>query len=105
VGSRTMVLHLLTTPDQAGAPGPAQVGFVVTRAVGGAVLRNRVRRRLRHLVRERLPELPAGSLLVVRALPAATGASYGELREDLGRCLHRVLPASSRVPAETVMQP
>ena len=94
-GSGTVVLHLLESP----APGsePAAVGFVVGRAVGGAVVRNRVRRRLRHLVRDRLAELPAASTLVVRALPAAADASYGELRDDLGRCLQRVLPTPERV--------
>src|SRR4051794_5742508 len=40
-GSRTVVLHLLEAP--AAGPGPATAGFVVSRAVGGAVVRNRVR--------------------------------------------------------------
>jgi ribonuclease P protein component len=111
-GSGTVVLHLLESP--APGPLPATVGFVVSRAVGGAVVRNRVRRRLRHLVRDRLAELPAASTLVVRALPAAADASYGELRDDLGRCLQRVLPTPERVgprragprePVESVSQP
>src|SRR5215813_4730379 len=38
-----------------------RAGFVVSRAVGGAVARNRVRRRLRHLMRDRLVSLPAGA--------------------------------------------
>ncbi|MFC4018503.1 ribonuclease P protein component [Micromonospora sp. GCM10011542] len=62
---------------------PARAGFVVSKAVGNAVVRNRVKRRLRALVRERLPELPAGSTLVVRALPAAAEASYPRLGADL----------------------
>jgi len=94
-GSRTVVLHLLEAP--AAGPGPATAGFVVSRAVGGAVVRNRVRRRLRHLVRDRLADLPEASVLVVRALPPAADASYGELREDLGRCLQRVLRTPARV--------
>ena len=67
------------------------------RTVGGAVVRNRVRRRLRHLVRERLAELPAASVVVVRALAGSGDATYGELRDDLGRCLDRVLPATRTV--------
>jgi ribonuclease P protein component len=51
--------------------------------VGGAVERNRVRRRLRHLVRDHLDQLPPGSLLVIRALPAARTAPYGRLADDL----------------------
>lgn len=62
---------------------PVRAGFVVSKAVGGAVIRNRVRRRLRHLVRERLSALPAGATLVVRALPGAAEASYARLGADL----------------------
>ena len=91
-GSRTLVLHLQSPPEDSRHDSAAQVGFVVARAVGGAVVRNRVRRRLRHLVRERLAGLPAASVLVVRAMPEAAAASYDELRDDLGRCLVRVLP-------------
>jgi ribonuclease P protein component len=66
------------------------VGFAVSRAVGNAVVRNQVKRRLRHVVRARVPQLPAGSLLVVRALPAAAEADFAELEQDLARCLSRV---------------
>ncbi len=69
-----------------------RVGFVVSRAVGNAVVRNRVKRRLRHLVREHLSSLPGSAVLVVRALPAAAAASSAELGADLARCL----TASSR---------
>jgi ribonuclease P protein component len=86
-GSRTLVLHLAVSAGAGEAP--ARAGFVVGRSVGGAVVRNRVRRRLRHLVRERYADLPAGTTLVVRALPAAADAGYDELRTDLARCLER----------------
>jgi ribonuclease P protein component len=106
-GSRTVVLHLDRVLDDGDDPSsPARVGFVVSRAVGGAVVRNRVRRRLRHLVRERLGDLPPGSVAVVRALPAAAGASYAELRSDLGRSLERVVPTGAPQPAaQAVVQP
>jgi ribonuclease P protein component len=86
--SRTLVAHLAQGEDE----GLARAGFVVSRAVGSAVLRNRVKRRLRHLVREQISSLPDASLLVVRALPPAADASATELREDLARCLDRVRP-------------
>lgn len=91
-GSRTVVTHLLLPEEQqvAGMPGPAQVGFVVSKAVGTAVVRNRVKRRLRHAVRQRIEDVPPGSLLVVRAQTAAAGSSYPELVADLDRCLQRV---------------
>ncbi len=71
----------------------ARAGFVVSKAVGNAVIRNRVRRRLRHLVRPLLGELPAGSTLVVRALPAAADASFATLGTDLSGAV-----ASARKP-------
>ena len=64
-------------------PGPARIGFVVSKAVGNAVVRNRVQRRLRHLAREHLASLPGSAVLVVRALPASAEASYAELATDL----------------------
>ncbi|WP_184535117.1 ribonuclease P protein component [Micromonospora polyrhachis] len=66
---------------------PTRAGFVVSKAVGGAVVRNAVRRRLRHLVRDRLSDLPAGSTLVVRALPGADQLSYVRLGADLDAAL------------------
>ena len=60
--------------DEARTGPPARAGFVVSKAVGNAVVRNRVRRRLRHLCAERLGSLPPGSILVVRALPSAAEA-------------------------------
>jgi len=89
-GSRTVVVHLAVEGDAAlAAPGP-RVGFVVSKAVGNAVVRNRVKRRLRHLAREHVSSLPGSAVLVVRALPAAAGASSRELSADLTRCLARV---------------
>ena len=83
--SRTLVTHLWTP----GGHLPPRVGFVVSRAVGNAVVRNRVKRRLRHLVREHLESLPGSAVLVVRALPAAASVSSAELGADLARCLQR----------------
>ena len=86
-GSRTLVVHLDTVEGDAGV----RVGFVVSKAVGPSVTRNRVKRRLRHLAREQLSALPGSAVLVVRALPAAAEASYEELGADLTRSLQRVL--------------
>ncbi|MFI5841040.1 ribonuclease P protein component [Catenuloplanes sp. NPDC051500] len=65
----------------------ARAGFVVSKAVGNAVIRNRVRRRLRHLVRERVGALPPGATLVVRAQPSAALTSYPQLGLDLDAAL------------------
>ncbi len=58
---------------------------MVSRKVGAAVTRNRVRRRLREQTRSRLASVPAGTLLVIRALPAAAEASSAELGLALDR--------------------
>lgn len=73
-----------------GGGSPARVGFVVSKAVGPAVIRNRVKRRLRHLARERLKSLPGSAVLVVRALPSAADASYDDLGRDLDAALERI---------------
>ena len=84
-GRGTVVVHLLL--DEPALASTARAGFVVSKAVGNAVVRNQVRRRLRHLVRPLLSDLPAGSSLVVRALPAAAGASFATLGADLEAAL------------------
>ena len=94
-GARTLVTHLAVA-DESDATGPsgpagATVGFVVSKAVGSAVVRNRVKRRLRHAARARISRLPDQALLVVRAQPPAAEASYEELAADLDRCLGRSL--------------
>ncbi|MFT4265082.1 MAG: ribonuclease P protein component [Nocardioides sp.] len=94
--ARTVVVHALVesaSPAPRDATPPLRVGFVVSKAVGPAVTRNRVKRRLRHQARELLPHseaLPGSAVLVVRALPPAAGATSLELRQDLARCLGRI---------------
>ncbi|WP_127354735.1 ribonuclease P protein component [Actinacidiphila soli] len=96
-GRPLLVVHLRTDSDHTdphaagGSAPPARAGFVVSKAVGNAVTRNVVKRRLRHLVRERLSLLPPGSLVVVRALPAAGDADHEELGRDLDAALQRLL--------------
>jgi len=95
-GSRTLVVHLLEQVEVADhtLPTSPRVGLVVSKAVGNAVTRNLVQRRLRHLVREQLHRLPGTGALVIRALPDAAGATSAELRIDLDRCLQRALPST-----------
>ncbi|KAA2263754.1 ribonuclease P protein component [Solihabitans fulvus] len=105
-GRPRLVLHALTSSaleqsassrqhDTRGTPTltgsqPAKVGFVVSKAVGNSVVRHRVARRLRHLVRDRIGVLPAGSALVIRALPPSAEASSADLGVDLDAALRRL---------------
>jgi ribonuclease P protein component len=84
-----MVGHLLT---DAGQPDePPKVGFIVSRAVGSAVTRNRVKRRLRELVGGYLQLLPGGSLLVLRANPMAARVNQADLAADLDLVINKLL--------------
>lgn len=101
--SNSLADHAVVMPENGtGAQAPTQVGFVVSKAVGAAVTRNKVKRRLRALVAQRLTRLPAGSSLVVRALAASADASYAELGADLDKALAAALrPKPSRSPGKT----
>ena len=73
------------------APGePARVGFVVSKAVGGAVVRNRTKRRLRAVARPLVGALPGGARVVVRANPAAAASTSADLERDLVTALRRL---------------
>ena len=81
-----LTVHLLADP----ADPAVRAGLVVSKAVGGSVVRTRVSRRLRHQLREVVPGLPPGTRLVVRAAPAAAGADSDALGADLRRALQRL---------------
>jgi ribonuclease P protein component len=70
---------------------PAQIGLIVSRSVGGSVIRHRVARRLRAVFASRLGDVGPGDLVVIRALPAAAGASSATLAADLERALRRLV--------------
>lgn len=83
-----------TVPVTVGGP---RVGLVVSKAVGNAVTRHAVSRRLRHTAGRIIADAPAdGPLrpelsLVLRALPAAADASSAELERDVRHALRRLL--------------
>lgn len=90
-----VVLHVKALEDR---PGECQVGFSVSKKVGGAVVRNRVKRRLRDAVRRQLNELMPGHHLVFRARPPAAQADFGALEAAVRRVVDRArLRASSNV--------
>ncbi|MGY0068510.1 ribonuclease P protein component [Streptomyces sp. QTS137] len=99
-GRQHLVVHLRSGVTDPHAPGentaPTRAGFVVSKAVGGAVVRNKVKRRLRHLMRDRVALLPPGSLVVVRALPGAGDADHAQLAQDLDAALQRLLGGGAR---------
>lgn len=94
-GGDLLVVHAACTRPTR----PPRVGFVVSKAVGGSVVRHRVVRRLRALAAARIDRLPAGCDLVVRAQPAAAQASSASLGAALDRALERVLVAPGGGPS------
>ena len=91
-----LTVHLLAPGRLDVASGPARAGLVVSKAVGGAVVRHRTSRRLRALLLARLPDLPAGTRLVVRAAPGAGDAPSQALAVDLDDALARAARPRAR---------
>ncbi len=60
------------------------------------MVRNRVKRRLRAIMSPRLAALPAGSSVVVRALPPAAAASFATLEADVDGALRHAMSKAGR---------
>ena len=67
---------------ESGRDSAFRAGFVTSRRVGTAVIRNRVRRRLREIVRTNQNTIRRGVWIVVIARPAAARASYRALKDE-----------------------
>jgi ribonuclease P protein component len=85
LGSRHLVLFWLAADSQ-----PVQVGFAVQRAVGSAVKRNRVRRRLRALAESTRESLPPNGYMVWLGKHTALEAPWDELLGTARRLVARV---------------
>jgi ribonuclease P protein component len=82
---RLLVLGALKLKDEKSF----RAGFVTPKHIGGAVVRNRVRRRLRDIVRTAQLRLGAGLWLVVVARPYAVNATYAQLKDEWLRLAER----------------
>ncbi|WP_418202317.1 ribonuclease P protein component [Arthrobacter dokdonensis] len=85
-GRRNVVLYVVSTLSEE----PSQIGFIVSKAIGNAVTRNLVKRRLREIAVDTVRRHPYGINVVVRALPASAAASWGELVNDYQRAFSKV---------------
>jgi ribonuclease P protein component len=81
-----LVVHLARDGEDLTGP---RIGLVVSKAVGNAVVRHRVSRRLRHVAYSLLDELGPDYRMVIRALPGASSAASGRLEQQLIQALRR----------------
>jgi len=65
-------------------------GFSIKKALGGAVVRNRMRRRLREMVRCHQQEIPAGWDIVIHPKSSVAKAPFAALADDLVRLLKKL---------------
>ena len=68
----------------------SRFGFSIKKALGGAVVRNRIRRRLREMVRCRQQEIPAGWDIVIHPKDAVATAEFATLAGELLRLLKKL---------------
>lgn len=96
IGRKTLVLHILDTANPGGEIktdtqiarfGGPRIGLVVSKAVGNAVTRHAVSRKLRHVMAAAAEDLPTTMDIVVRALPASATATSEELSHDVHSAL------------------
>lgn len=90
-GKRAGTPHLMIYSTVREAAGPARFGFIVSKAVGNAVVRNTVRRRLKSIALEMLPAISPGVDVVVRARPEAAQASWVTLRAEISPVVNKGL--------------
>ena len=83
------VIYRLAAPAR-----DVRFGFIVAKSVGNAVVRNRVRRRLKAISHARLAEMPGGTDIVIRALPGSASASWSTLSADINGALSKGMARS-----------
>jgi len=89
---RSVLLSILRANDA----NRFRAGFITSRALGSAVARNRVRRRLREIVRKHQREIVDGTWIVTIARANAVGATYQELEVEWLRLAKRASILATR---------
>ncbi|WP_192497001.1 ribonuclease P protein component [Gulosibacter chungangensis] len=96
VGARGLVVLAELHVD---ATAPTRFGFIITKRVGVAVVRNRLRRRLKAISRELLILVPTGASFIIRVFPEVADLTYAELR---ARVRGAVLNASEQIGVKAI---
>ena len=91
--NRWMTLSVL--PHDPSAPADfAEVAFLTPKRIGDAVIRNRLRRRMREIYRRTPGPLASGAYLVWIARPPAAELPFAELKD----CMRTLLRRAGRLP-------
>lgn len=85
--------HAVVHRFQSSGDEPVRFGVVVSKKVGGAVVRNRVRRRLQAICAGHLATASRGDIIVVRALPGSPEVKWDTLRSEIDEGLRQVVKA------------
>lgn len=97
----TLVLHVLPRGEE----NPVKLGLIVSKGVGGSVVRHQVARRLRAVSAARLEAFSPGDLVVLRALPAAARATSEQLAADLENAMERLDRSTGQTPPSQIPVP
>lgn len=79
--------------------GGPRFGFIVSKAVGNAVIRHRVSRRLRHICANVANQLSVDDRIVIRALPDSATSTSEKLEADVRHALRRIERRRAGSPA------
>jgi ribonuclease P protein component len=87
VGGALCITHaVFRSPED-----PARFGFIVSKAVGNAVTRNLVRRRLKTIAQRSINEGLSGVDVVFRMLPPSASVAFADLEREANRAMSRFL--------------
>lgn len=89
VGDANCIVHAVFRSESE-AEAPARFGFIVSKAVGNAVQRNLVRRRLKTIADRQIRAGLAATDIVIRALPESLNAPFAELEIEVSRSIVRL---------------
>ncbi len=99
-GSKISAAAFVLQARKRGDEGPVRIGFTVSKKVGNAVERNRVRRRLREMVRlSQATPMRAGHDYVLVGRRAALKVPFGRMAEDFDGALRRLHGKRNGEPA------
>jgi len=88
-GRRLSTPHAVVYLSRTGDSSPTRFGFIVAKSVGGSVVRNKIRRRLRSIGSELLVETATGADIVVRPLPGSAELDWVTLHTEISDAVHR----------------